>query len=430
MASDDPKLSVNSEKYSRLKNWTKILTLSGSAQLIVQLVGLVSGILTIRLLPTKEYALYTIVNAMLGTMTVLSDGGISTGVMAQGGKVWQDRDRLGEVMVTGYALRRQFAIFSLIISVPLLYYLLLRQEASFFDSTILVLSIIPAFLAAMSDSLLEICIKLQQDIIILQRNQVFVAILRLLAMAFLFFFPWAFLAISLTGIPRIWGNWKLKRITEKYANWNRKVNPEEKSQIKKVVRRVLPGAVYYAFSGQITTWLISIFGNSSSVAEIGALGRITILLSIFTSVFGNIIIPRYARLSNNRSLLLKRYIQIITVLIIICTFVVFSTWLFSTQILWVLGDKYINLSDELVLSMVGSTISMISGASFMLTSGRGWVLNPLITISINIISIVIGIWIFPISTLHGILVFNIFVSSIQAVRAIMYGLLAINRVAP
>jgi hypothetical protein len=29
---------------------------------------------------------------MLGTITVLSDGGISTGLMAQGGKVWNDKE--------------------------------------------------------------------------------------------------------------------------------------------------------------------------------------------------------------------------------------------------------------------------------------------------------------------------------------------------
>jgi hypothetical protein len=44
------------------------------------------GILIIRLLPV-EYAFYTLANTMHRTMTVLADGGITTGVMSQVGKV-------------------------------------------------------------------------------------------------------------------------------------------------------------------------------------------------------------------------------------------------------------------------------------------------------------------------------------------------------
>lgn len=417
---------LRSPKHEQLKGWTKLLTLSGAAQIIVQAIGLLSGIIIIRILPTKEYALYTIVNAMLGTMTVLSDGGITTGVMAQGGKVWQDRNRLGGVMVTGYALRKQFSIFSILVAVPLLAYLMYNQGASWLNIVLIILSLIPAFLAALSDSLLEICLKLQQDIKGLQKNQVIVAVFKLVAMAILYFSPIAFVAIILTGMPRIWGNIKLKKLTEKYVNWKMPVNVEEKENIVKVVRRVLPGAVYYAFSGQITTWLISIFGNSSSVAQIGALSKITVLLTIFTSVFGTIIIPRFSRLPSNKELLFKRYFQIMAGLILVCLFVITITWLYAPLILMILGRQYAMLHGELVLSMTGAIIALLSGASFMLISGRGWVLNPIVTIIINIIAIIVGIVAFDVSSLHGILIFNIFVSSVQALRAIVYGVIAIN----
>ncbi|MBS7566451.1 polysaccharide biosynthesis protein [Mucilaginibacter sp. Bleaf8] len=418
--------AYNNPKYAKILQWSKLLTVTGSAQLVVQGIGLISGVIIIRLLSTQQYALYTIVNTMLGTMTVLTDGGISSGVMAQGGKVWNDRQKLGAVMVTGYNLRKKFAIGSLLLSIPLMYYMLLHQGSDWLQATIIFISLIPSFIAALSDSLLETCIKLKQDITSLQKNQIAVAALRLIASAFLFVTPWAAAAIILSGIPRIWGNVKLRVLSEKYVDWNQPVDKESQSEIMSVVKRVLPGAVYYSFSGQITTWLISIFGNNSSVAQIGALGRITILLSILTSVFGTIIIPRFARLGNDKRVLLKKYLQILISLSIIGVLVIAIVWLFSSQILWVLGSKYATLNNELVLSIVGSTFSLISGASFMLTSGRGWVLNPVITISINILAIIAGIFLFDISTLHGILIFNIFISAVQAVRAIIYGFIAIS----
>lgn len=85
-----------------------MIFITGGAQVLVQLTGLISGILIIRLLPTNEYAFYTLANTMLGTLAVLAGGGISTGGMSEGGKVWRDKARLGGVLATGLKLRRKF----------------------------------------------------------------------------------------------------------------------------------------------------------------------------------------------------------------------------------------------------------------------------------------------------------------------------------
>src|SRR5690606_35641018 len=102
--------------YSRISEWGKLIAITGSSQILIQALGFISGILVIRVLPVHEYALYTLANTMLGTLTILADGGISTGTMALGGKVWNDRDKLGKVMATGMALRKKFAIGSLLVS--------------------------------------------------------------------------------------------------------------------------------------------------------------------------------------------------------------------------------------------------------------------------------------------------------------------------
>ena len=87
----------NLARSEKAVTWFKLISITGGAQLIVQAIGLVSGIIVIRLLSTSEYGLYTLANTMLGTMIILADGGISAGVMAQGGKVWQDKNQLGIV---------------------------------------------------------------------------------------------------------------------------------------------------------------------------------------------------------------------------------------------------------------------------------------------------------------------------------------------
>jgi O-antigen/teichoic acid export membrane protein len=416
-------------KYNKVLNWGKLISITGSAQIILQAVGFVSGILVIRLLPTQEYALYTLANTMLGTMTVLSDAGISTGVMAQGGRVWKDREKLGSVVATGLDLRKRFAIFSLIVSAPILLYLLLHNGATWIMAVMIVLSLIPAFYAALSDSLLEIVPKLHQSIVPLQKNQIVVSFGRLILSGLtLFVFPLTFVAILANGIPRIFGNIKLQKISEDYIDTLQKPDPTVRKDILKLVKRMLPGAIYFSLSGQITIWIISIVGNTTSIAALGALGRISVLFTIFSVLVGSLLVPRFARLENKRSELLKRYSQIIFVSFIIMFFVGGIAAFFSDKLLWVLGNNYSKFNFELILNIIIACISVISGISFSLYSSRGWVLHPLFAMIKNVIIIVTCCIVLDLSTLAGALYMNLAITLSSMLMNVIYGYYNLIRV--
>lgn len=409
-------------KYDTIVNWGKLISLTGSAQVIVQAVGFVSGILIIRLLSVQEYAFYTLANTMLGAMTVLSDGGISTGVMAQGGKVWKDKKELGKVLVTGLEMRKKFAIASLIVSLPILLYLLLHNGAGWLTAGLIILSIIPAFYATLSDSLLEIPLKLNQSIVPLQKNQIAVSLGRLLMVAStIFIFPFAYLSIFTSGVARIWGNIHLKKYANEFADTTEVEDKEVKKEISLIVKRSLPGLIYYCFSGQISTWIISIFGNPASIAQIGALGRISSVITLLMVVFSILIVPRFARMQNQPQKLLRHYSKILFFISIILLFILACTYLFSDQILWVLGNNYKKLNTELVLLMTATSITTIMGAALSLYLSRGWIMQYYITISASLLPIVISCFLFDISTLRGILYLNILVASVQMILHVSYG---------
>ena len=409
-------------KYDTVLNWGKLISITGFAQIILQVVGFASGILVIRLLPVEEYALYTIANTMLGTMTILADGGISTGVMAQGGKVWQDKEKLGAVIATGLYLRRKFAIISLIVSTPILIYILLHNGASWLMAVMIALSLIPAFYAALSDSLLEIVPRLHQSIVPLQKNQLVVSLGRLLLSAIsLFIFPWTFVAIFASGIPRIYGNIKLKKISKGFVDTEQKPDSVIRGDILKVVKRSLPTLIFFSFSGQITIWIISVFGKVTSIAQLGALGRIAILLTVFSVLIGTLVVPRFSRLENNISILLLRYTQVLFV----CTFVMIlfagGIYMFSDTILWILGAQYNSLNFELFLIIISACLNLISGVAFSLYSSKGWVLSPLYSISKAILVIIIAIFAFDLSTLKGVLYLDILFAITAVLTDIIFG---------
>jgi len=423
------KLSAN-PKYSRAFEWGKLISIAGSAQVLVQGAGLLTGILIIRMLPTKEYAYYTLANTMLGTMTVLADGGISSGVMSQGGKVWNDKVKLGQVLATGLDLRKKFAVFSLIVAVPILMYLLWHQGASNWTIALVVLTLIPSFFAALSDSLLEIVPKLHQDIKPLQFNQSVVSILRLfLSSVSIFFFPFTFIALLGNGIPRIFGNFQLRKIAFKFADKKELPNPEYRSNILNIVKKTLPGSIYYCLSGQIQIWLISIFGSTESIAHVGALGRLTMVMTMFSILFNTLLEPRFARLPNQTKLVKARFLQLLGLLILTSVVICGLVWLFPAQILSVLGKSYAGLDKEVLLITLGSCLSLISGTIYRLNSTRGIIPNPYFFIPSIIITQAIVLCIIDLSVVTNVLWFSIIVSAVGSVIRITHFYWQIGKVA-
>jgi O-antigen/teichoic acid export membrane protein len=417
-------------RHVKLFHWGKLITITGGAQAIVQGLGLICGLLVIWLLPTKEYAWYTIVNTMLGTMIILADGGVAIGVMSEGAKVWEDKNKLGSVLATGLDLRKKFAFGSLLVSLPIIFYLLIHHGAGWMTTLLISISLIPVFYASLSDSLLEIIPKLHQDISSLQKNQVAVSIGRLLLSGLtLFIFPFAYIAVLASGIPRIYGNMRLYEMAGTFANRNQPSNTEIRNKILRVVKRIMPEAIYYCLSGQITIWLISIFGSTTSVAEVGALGRLAMILNVFTVVLSTVIIPRFAKLTNNKIILVRRLLQIIAGMILICSFIIGIAWLFPNQLLWILGKNYKNLNANLLfLSIYGSCLGLLVGTVFGLYTSRGWSINPILSITISIISTIISIFIFDITSIKGVLLINIFLGFVQFITHGSYFFLKISKI--
>jgi O-antigen/teichoic acid export membrane protein len=421
-------------RISRVLDWGKLISITGGAQLVVQGIGFMSGILVIRVLPTHEYAWYTLANAMLGTMTILADGGIASGVLAQGGKVWQEKSKLGQVLATGLDLRRKFAVGSLLVATPIMFFLLRHHDASWLMTILIIASLIPAFFSALSSTLLDIPLKLKQDIIPLQKNQVGANLGRLLLLLLtLFIFPWAFIAILASGLPQIWANLRLRKLSSAYADWNESPAQDIRNKILSFVKRILPGSIYYCLSGQISIWLISIFGSTSTVAQLGALGRLAILLNLISTLFGTLISPRFARMPTNKKMLLHKFMLIQSGFILLNSFILLIVWMFPHEILWILGKEYAMLSNELVLIITGSCINLLAGLSFSLFTSRGFAINPMISIPVSILAIILGAVLLNISSLQGILLFNICIATVQFIMNSLYGLIKIiniNNYAP
>ena len=230
----------------------------------------------------------------------------------------------------------------------------------------------------------------------------------------LYFVPFASLAILASGVGQWVNNIQLRKLSLGKADWKTAPNPEYRRRIMEKVKKVLPGSIYYCISGQITVWLIAFFSSTESVAEIGALSRLMMVLTLVKLSLDMLVVPRYARLPSSKSVVIARFFQVLLLLITLSVAIVGAVALFPQWFLWILGDGYQNLEYEVVLMTIGSCITLMSGVAYLMASSRGIIPNPYLFIVFNIVGEVILIYFFiDYTTLEGVIIFSIYAAIIN-----------------
>ena len=403
------KLPEIEKKYlGKIIAFGRLASITTATQFIVQGVAFFCGILIIRRLSTEEYAYYTLANTMAATMGVLSDAGIGIGVTAQGGQVWSDKRKLGAIIVTGMELRKKFSVYSIFILLPILFAMLLQHGASPLSAFFISLSILPIFLTELSGKILAIVPMLRQDIHPFQLINILGSIARLFFLClFIFSFPFATVAILTAGCSQIWRNHKLKKLSEKHADLSQSVDPVARQEMIRVIKKVFPGALYYCFSGQLTIWIVSTFGTTQALAQFGAISRLTMAFTLIATLFNTLITPRFARLPNDRRPIIQFFLQSQGYLYIIVCLITALTYLFPQEILSLLGDRYKDLSYEVILMVIGGGLNLVSGCIWSINSARAflppWYFNP----AMGILSTIAFSFIFDLSQITGVLYLNI-----------------------
>lgn len=372
---------------TQLKTWFVRISLTGGAQAAIQALGLLAGLLVIRTLNSPEYAYYTITNAVLGTLGMLCDSGIITGVAALSAKVWQDPAQLGCIYLEGMRLRRLFAFIGLAGAIPAISILLHQHGASLWQIVAISGSLIPTFYCTITGQLHETSLRLHQRLRELQVTQLATAASRVgMLAACLPVWPSAAIAIVASGAPQLWANYTLRKKAAPLLNLNQPPAPAIRRELWGYIRKILPGSIYYALSGQISIWLITIFGNSQAVADVGAASRLTMILNVVSMVFGLLITPRFARLPPNHPRLHFYYYAALIAVGSSCLLLISPFVVFPHTIDLVLGSSYSNIHSIVYLSFLNYSIGLIEGSIFMLRSRRGLIVNQLMAIPLYVLS--------------------------------------------
>ena len=160
--------------------WARILFAYAGIQVVVQLVGFLSGILVVRSLSRADYAVYTVALSSLVILFTLSDLGIGNALLALGGKVWNDNLRLGQLIRTAFQLRLAYFSLGLLAFTAVLFSLSLRALGASLRATIGIWAILSlSALLQMNCTISSTVPRLRAEITRLQALDLSAALLRL-----------------------------------------------------------------------------------------------------------------------------------------------------------------------------------------------------------------------------------------------------------
>ena len=415
-------ISTHFTRHRRLVDWCRMFAGYAFVQAMAQGLGFIAGIMIVRSLPKDDYAWFMIVNTIGPVMNMLSDTGITSSLSALGGKFWQDDVRLGSLVKTAMILRRRLVVFSFMAVTPVLVWMLWRNHASSALIACLIIITLVGVFFQLNTGVLGVVVNLRQQVGRMQ-TLVFMGVLPRLALIALFAgLGWlnAPLTIAAGTVALAAQFWLLEKWVRPQIDGTAPADPSFRKDILAIVKRQAPLTIYFCLQGQIGIWLISIFGNSNRVADLGALGRIGMIFSILVSTTSALVVPRFARCQDPVRLrgLYAGILSGFTVLILLGT--LFAWWL-PGPLLWLLGSQYAKLGSLVWLAVLATGIGSLLGLICSMNVSKGWVPPAVVVMPAEIIAQVIFCLTFNLGSVRGVLLIGVFAPLIPALINLVFG---------
>ena len=354
---------------SKAKTLARFTTLQTAVQAILA----VSGFLIVRVLSKSEYAAYTIAASLQTLLNALTDCGIGWGLNAVGGPIWNDSARLRGLIQVALRLRACLALVGVPLMIASAFYLLRRNEVSWTNTIALTAIVIATIWGTFLITIYGTTLRLRARYTTAQKFDLLGASIRLVLVGSLAaIFLNAVLAVLITAITATIQGILLKTKTDEILAAEPKPEESDRRALVGVMKKQALATLFFAYQGQITIWIISIFGSTEKVADVGALTRLAVLFTIIGSIVTGLAAPTLARCTS-----LKQLTQLFSVELGAYTLFAGALFImslvFPEALLWILGGKYGALTREVPLlvglAVIGGLITVIHS----LALSRGWI---------------------------------------------------------
>jgi O-antigen/teichoic acid export membrane protein len=366
--------SSRSAIQTRLLGWFRMLTAFVSLEIAAQACAALASFLVVRNLNKEHYAWYSLafnLQSTLGAFTLL---GIGTGMTSMSGQWIGNRERMGALVASAFQYRKLLLTIVGPLVLPVFGYLLLKNGCPLWHMLALVVLATCLLFVELNRQIFSSPVRIAGRYNYLQQAALTEAIFRTATLGLLILLGGLNAATTLLVSVLVSGSvirFLIKKRAQEFIAPHCAPDREIQQRLTKLNFNVLPSTLTFVFQAQIGITMISIFGKTASVADLGALTRVALILMVPQAIVSKIIEPKLARANEGADLWRKFTIAVLCVAVMAASsFVVM--FLFRYQFLWLLGKNYWYLDKELVFYSGVACTGTLTSMSMMLLYARGW----------------------------------------------------------
>jgi O-antigen/teichoic acid export membrane protein len=403
-----------------------MLTAFVSLEFAAQACAVLASFLVVRNLDKNHYAWYCLAFNLQSTLGMFTLLGIGTGMTSMAGQWIADREKMGALAASAFRYRSLLLVIFGPLVLPVFGYLLLKNACPSGHTLALVMLALCLFFVELNRQIFSAPVRIAGAYNYLQQASLLEAIFRVAILGLLILLgclsAWTTLLASVVVSGSV-VRFLIKRRAQEFIAPHCTPDRDIQRKLTKLNFNVLPGTIAFVLQSQIGIAMISIFGKTASVADLGALTRIALLLTVPQAIVSKIIGPKLARAKEGADLWCKFGVSVlcVTAMAAGCFALMF---LFRHQYLWLLGKDYWYLEKEVVFYSGLACTATVTAMSYMLLYARGWADYMWIAPVAEVLCQLAAIPLLNLSTPMGVL-------QLDAVRipvaAIVYGSLVCGR---
>jgi len=407
-------MSIASTRGAKGLQLPKLIATFLGGQALVQAVSMVLGFAILHWLTKEEYAKYGLANIFQGAVTILAELGFAGSVVALVGARITEHDVVTRYINSARRLRTRSALIMVPLSLVAFFLLTKNRDWSAPDKFLLWTGIASGVILN-GWTVYRAPLLMHRKVKTVAADDFANATFRLIMSTALYF------GKALNGWTASWAGSLGAAVAGSLYKWHSKPyrhdhNDSDTESLKEVVKFVgplWPGMMFTVFQAQIGIGLLAVFGTTTAMADLSALGRLAQLLTVFGAANTALVEPAIARSPKDR--LASRCFLVLglacgpaTVLFLVGAFV-------PAVSLLLLGSKYNNVVGEFPIAYAGPCVSYVASVVYAINTVRGWIgwKQASLQISFVVVTQLLFILVKLPKTTHLVLVFG-FVSSLAA----------------
>ena len=344
-----------------------------SGQAVFQGAMLVSGIIIVRHLDITDYALYTLANMLIGFGSVASDLGLSRALVTFGTKSLNQGVGLGYLYAAALQMRKALFVVTILILCILAYFLYRPGYWTPSAYLVVILLVITSNYVQISIQLGKSLHNINQDASTLTTAASAASLARVFLVTVVCMLGSSVAVIILVNLfaylleLRLLGKPGLQTQTGQIRRDDIQL---AKKSLYDFILPAIPNRIYFMLQSQIGLLLLSFMGVTREIAELGALGRLAMVVT-FINVLNPFLVQTRLAGIDDRSAYRHTFLMVLLIVSAILGTVVFTSMYFPAVWLLLIGKKYYHLSNEVPLAVLAPSLYVLGAVVSTATMAIG-----------------------------------------------------------